>query len=75
MNERIQQFERLWAARPQLPRLMFDLPVLVRQTNEHHRLPPDRLDAYWKADSREKAALLATLSPIDSLFRDPKSFE
>ncbi len=73
MNERITQFERLWLARPPLPRLMvFDMPQpgwLVRQTNEHHLLSPMKQEAFWRADTQERKALLATLRPIPELVR------
>jgi hypothetical protein len=69
MNERITQFERLWLSRPPLPRIMafdqaFPMPCpLVRQTNQHHLLSPNKLEKYWSANAAEKATLLATLSP------------
>jgi hypothetical protein len=69
MNERIKQFERLWLARPPLPRLTtfrdFERPPLVRQTNRHHLLSPMSLKMYWEGDKEVKDALLATLSPIE----------
>lgn len=59
MNERINRFERLWR-KPDIP----SPPALVRQTNEHHRLPPDLLEEWWLATIEEKEAILACLTPI-----------
>jgi len=71
MNDRITQFERLWATRPPLPRIMafepepqFPMPHrswLVRQTNEHERLSPGKKEQFWRAQTQaERVALLAT---------------
>lgn len=74
MNDRITQFERLWATRPPLPRIMTfepELPMpqagwLQRQTNEHAGLSPRKKEQFWSAQTREeREALLATISPVD----------
>jgi len=71
MNDRIQQFERVWNNRTRLPRLMvFDdlpRPPLVRCTNEHHRLSPRSLEVWWGASNEVRAELLSELSPIPLL--------
>jgi len=76
MNARITQFERLWATRPPLPRIMaFDpeLPMprpdwLQRQTNEHELLSPRKKEQYLRAQTQaERDALLATISPLPSV--------
>lgn len=76
MNNRITQFERLWATRPPLPRIMAFEPEpelrmpqacwLQRQTNEHERLSPGKKEQWRRAKTQvERDALMATLSPID----------
>ncbi len=62
MNARITQFERLWATRPALPRIMSFEPEpelrmpsrdwLVRQTNEHERLSPRKKEQWWRAQTQ-----------------------
>ena len=74
MNDRITQFERLWATRPPLPRIMTfepELPMpqacwLQRQTNAHACLSPGKKEQFWSAQTQEeREALLATISPVD----------
>lgn len=74
MNDRITQFERLWATRPPLPRIMSfepELPMpqacwLQRQTNAPALLSPGKKEQFWSAQTREeREALLATISPVD----------
>lgn len=76
MNDRITQFERLWATRPPLPRIMAFEPEpelrmpqaswLQRQTNEHASLSPRKKEQFWSAQTQaERDALLATIRPVD----------
>jgi hypothetical protein len=54
----------------EFPELPLDIPIapLQRCTNNEYRLSPSQLERYRVADSEEKAALLATLIPIEPAF-------